>query len=391
MDPYYQSDLCDSIPKLSDFWDAIRPWLAAKGVNLYTLGIPKSQRSSANPWKHWYTPLVSNTAPLPYAKCVDMEIRLACAQDDVGRDLMLKLVDKDSDQYRIYKRLLQNWDLFCDPRTFPCVLPPVDILDTPHNYSIVTMPMWGDYIEFKDMSTVGEVLRFMQCLLDGLVFLHSRRIAHRDICDFNIVANCYRLDRDRGRLAQDLCQHRASNVVFYALMDYDQSIQLPNDASLKHCRRSSEEAWAGAEMYKPADVMLGEPEYNPFAFDVAMLGNLFRVQFPQAVVAVPALAALYDNMTTHVIPERFTAVEARQFLEDETSYSPHDMPLNLCPDWNAMMDADVYWSNLPTEVQQRWSRFRTPPLSLRLRMLEWLMGYPTCCEIIVFVRRVLRI
>ena len=93
------------------------------------------------------------------------------------------------------------------------------------------------------------------------------------------MVNCYRLDQDRVRLQEDLRNHRRRSDVFYSLMDYDQSIQLPQDVSLKHCRRPANEAWAGADWYNPSDIYLGEPHYNPFAFDVGMLGNLFRVNF----------------------------------------------------------------------------------------------------------------
>ena len=73
--------------------------------------------------------------------------------------------------------------------------------------------------------------------------------------------------------------HWTKDDVVWALMDYDQSIKHPTNVSLRHYRRSTDEAWAGADIYRPDDVYLGEPTYNPFAFDVAMLGNLFRVQF----------------------------------------------------------------------------------------------------------------
>ena len=91
-----------------------------------------------------------------------------------------------------------------------------------------------------------------------------------------MVVNCYRLDSDVQQLQEDLREHRTRDDVAYALMDYDQSIQLPAGVSVKDCRRPSHEAEMGADIYKPLDVWLGEPEYNPFAFDVGMLGNLFR-------------------------------------------------------------------------------------------------------------------
>ena len=55
---------------------------------------------------------------------------------------MLKLVDKDSDEHRIYETLL-NSGPYSDPKTFPCVLPAMSVMDTPHKYAIVSMPMYN--------------------------------------------------------------------------------------------------------------------------------------------------------------------------------------------------------------------------------------------------------
>ncbi len=114
--------------------------------------------------------------------------------------------------------------------------------------------------------------------------MHSHSIALelnivKDICEYNIVTNCYRLDQDQEQLQEDLHEHRRRNDVIWALMDYDQSIKHPNNVSLKHFRRPVEEAWSGSELYRPDDVHRGEPYYYPFPCDVAMLGNLFRVHF----------------------------------------------------------------------------------------------------------------
>ncbi|KAI0780198.1 hypothetical protein C8Q74DRAFT_1367958 [Fomes fomentarius] len=226
---------------------------------------------------------------------------------------MLKLVDRHTDQYRIFEELWHSHDIFSDFDTFPCVLPPIRIMDTPYEYSI------------------------------GLVFLHSKRIAHRDICEHNMVINCYRQDQDKQQLQEDLRKHRRRDDVIWALLDYDQSIKHPESVSLRHFRRPSDEAWVGSELYRPEDVYLGESYYYPFPFDVAMLGNLFRVQFWEAVSVVPSLAVLFDKMTTHVVAQRFTAEEARAFLRNEIGCLTPDLyptPLKLSCNFGVLADSE---------------------------------------------------
>ncbi|KAI0745692.1 hypothetical protein C8Q76DRAFT_704559 [Earliella scabrosa] len=306
---------------------------------------------------------------------------------------MLKLVDKDSDQYRIFQELMRDQAIFRDYSTFPCVLPPTRILDTPHQYAIVAMPMWGQTVRLSGLRTVREAINCMTCLLDGLTYLHSKRIAHRDICEFNILTNCYRLDQDLESLREDLRDHWTRSDVLWALMDYDQSIQHPENVSLKQYRRPADEAWAGAELYRPEDIYLGEPTYNPFAFDVAMLGNLFRVHFANATSAMPALAALFDMMTTHVYEQRFTAQEAQAFLRNQASHlTSEDLvtPIELAPRWEALENTDVYWSRVAPHLQDTWQHFRSPGTPRYADFLAWFMGLPTCHRFIASVRRFLQ-
>ncbi|RDX55194.1 hypothetical protein OH76DRAFT_1397576 [Lentinus brumalis] len=389
---------------LDQFWLSIDLWLAHRGVKIYDMRVPEPTPTNRCPVEAWCTPSVSTAAPLPFARCLQMDQtpsrffqtppRLACGQDSLGRDVMLKLVDTDSHQYRIFETLLRQLDSFSNSRNFPCVLPPLAIIDAPQNYAVVSMPLWGSPVYITDMRTVRQVLRFMECLIRGLKFLHDNRIAHRDIWEHNIVVDCYRPDQSREHLREDLCRLRDSGDVLYALMDYDQSIQHPANASLKEFRRPADEAMCGSTMYRPYDVCLGEPDYNPFAFDVAMLGNLFRAHFVEAVPAVPALAALYDGMTTHVLSQRFTAQEAWQFFDTQVVNLPLDvLETTVQPsiNWSARVDPDVYWSTLSPELQASWGHFRAPPCSIWSDLLNWFIGFPRCCQLIVFTRRVLGI
>nr|VWO98560.1 Oligoribonuclease (EC [Ganoderma boninense] len=250
------------------------------------------------------------------------------------------------------------------------------------------MPLWGAHFDIEDMQDVRQVLTFIRCLLEGLSFLHANRIAHRDIYDGNLVVSCYRPDRDLKKFREDLHELRRRPDIRYALMDYDQSIQLPLDVSVKHCRRPSDEAWMGWDLYKPLDVWLGETLYNPFAFDVGTLGNLFRAHLFEAVPMVPALAALFDGMTTHVVSRRFSAEEALDFFRNNVDSPPQEVletQVTLGINYDMMLRPELYWSKLAPPAQAHWSRFRAPPLPRWWHFVNWLNRFRVGARVVEFV------
>ncbi|KAF7796730.1 hypothetical protein EIP86_007913 [Pleurotus ostreatoroseus] len=219
---------------------------------------------------------------------------------------------------------------------------------------------WGDYFYLLDMESVREVLRFIECVLKGLAYMHSHRIVHRDVTELNIVVNCYRLDGRLSRLGQTLRPHRRTDNVYYAFMDYDQSIMLPSETCVKTCLRPIAEWQYGSPQYKPPDIAPGQLAYNPFAFDVGMLGNMFRCHFANVVHYVPALAPLFDKMTNHLIPQRFTAEEAYAFFQETTKDLDQETLLKQVKlEFRHEFDS-AYWDQLPFDVQRKWDRYRTP-------------------------------
>ena len=93
------------------------------------------------------------------------------------------------------------------------------------------------------------------------------------------MINWYCRDGKLDSCSQRLREHYSSSSASYALFDYDLALQLPSTASLKDCRRPALEAFLGKSEYHPRDIHQGEGHYNPFAFDVACLGNLFLYHF----------------------------------------------------------------------------------------------------------------
>lgn len=97
-------------------------------------------------------------------------------------------------------------------------------------------------------------------------------------------------------------------------------------------------------------------------------------------------------MTTHVISQRFTAEEARMFLENELRLLAPDIratPLDMKVNFNVLANPEMYWSMVPVHTKAGWCEFRTPPRSLESTMLNQLMRYPTLRKIIVLTRRIL--
>ena len=112
------------------------------------------------------------------------------------------------------------------------------------------------------------------------------------------------------------------------------------------------------------------------------------------VPVVPALAALFDRMTTHVVDDRFTAQEAYQFFQATTTQLPDDVrktPVSLLLNFDGMTDAGVYWSKLSASDQTVWGRHRTPPIPWWMHMLGSIVQYDYGFKLVSLVRRILRI
>ena len=72
--------------------------------------------------------------------------------------------------------------------------------------------------------------------------------------------------REDWRLA-----NASNNNVHYCLIDFDVSLILPKDVR----RLPSTFAFYGHLFFQPPDIQAGEIDYDPYAFDVACLGNVF--------------------------------------------------------------------------------------------------------------------
>ena len=100
----------------------------------------------------------------------------------------------------------------------------------------------------------------------------------QDISEANMLVNHYSASlvdytseaRRKWRTADT-----SNEYVRYCLTDFNISLLLPGDVR----RIPSRFALDGCPHYHPPDVWAGEYEYDPYAFDVGCMGNLFASEF----------------------------------------------------------------------------------------------------------------
>ncbi|KAI0824639.1 hypothetical protein BC628DRAFT_1321878, partial [Trametes gibbosa] len=154
------------------------------------------------------------------------------------------------------------------------------------------------------------------------------------------------------------------------------------------------ESCEGAPLYHPLDTSCGEYDYNPFTYNVAWLGNLYKINLSSMVSAMPLPAPLFDKITTHTVAEWFTAAEAADFIEVAIVSVPEAALATLVSaraEWECFEYPNIYWTRTTSVFCDHWAHFRAPKLPwisvLLMRLLESPKGWSVLC----FVRRALRL
>ncbi|CAA7269504.1 unnamed protein product [Cyclocybe aegerita] len=317
------------------------------------------------------------------------------AQDSLGRHVVLKIVEGNSEEYKILNFLLTQVD-WSDVDNFPCVIPVLRLLPYEENW-LAVMPRWGSNPSAPWFATCSEVLDAIHGYLQGLAFLHEHRIFHRDLDFPNLFVNhfcCPECSHDNTFRHALRKQGRAK----YAIADFNLSMMLEPGTSLRDYRLPVSDAYGVHE--KPHEVHYAQPDFNPFAYDVGALGIQFRYEYGHLSSEIPILAPLLGGMTTYDIEKRFTAAAALAFLDDNRKHLSEEQ-LSAVPSQDTDHDIATLpwdlrdmWSGLSAEHLARWGLYReTRPNIFERAVLGWLCrrewGWTLVFHVRLFCRHLL--
>ncbi|KAH0585960.1 hypothetical protein H2248_007246 [Termitomyces sp. 'cryptogamus'] len=360
-DPEFEELSCRRIA----WWDSshTRSWFLEKGYTLYHIresGMdPASTKHSETPFPF---PMHGELEPEPDLKlpilhgCISYVGNIAFAQNTQGQHVAFKAVLDGSEEFRILKYL--------------------------HNQGIPR--------SIDDFHHVIPVLDVLPCEGHWIAVMPRHRIAHGDIKTSNILVNHVNIDRydSNDPYRRSL---RSQGKLTYALYDFDGSTMFPPSMSLDECRLPSHISFNTLYGQAPGDTMQGEFDFNPFAFDVGMLGVMFCHEFQHMVCSVPMLAPLFDRMTTRDIARRFKASEALQFFEQQVIPLTSKRALSFAAEaiyGHKAYDRYDRWKYLDPDFVKKWAAYREPPIPRHILILRKICLYPWIFDTISYIRRV---
>ncbi|KAK0205927.1 hypothetical protein DFS33DRAFT_1381005 [Desarmillaria ectypa] len=360
-----------------EFWESCRTLLLSRGYHLYKpasgpchefMSIPTLPSSSGPvqfPCAYSEAKARVDSARDPFMGACNRSM-VFYAQDSEGRHVVLKHVCGNSQEYRIL-RFLQSQGVGAMEEN--CIMPVLELIEHEENGLL-----WG-FVSHNPLYRVEDILHYMFCLLKDITALNSLTNhieAHPSRTVIALGGRQYLLDR---------------GLVKYAMFDFDLSIRVPENVRLLPASYT----WITVGPW-PHDAAQGEHTYDPFAYDVALLGIAFCHEFQHLTQLVPMLAPFFDFMVTGNLSRRFTAAPALAFLCDnwkEFIFSSQSLPYDPEGEGRCYLRWDKYdrWVGLPDDFVRKWGSLREPPPARKTRFLRWACDGHRMYLIVAWLRR----
>ncbi|KAH9480223.1 hypothetical protein JR316_0006821 [Psilocybe cubensis] len=341
------------------FWDAPSTvqWFRDQGYILYQRGEPEVDDLPSPYTFPPHSPTQASIADYPYPH-YDLSHTL-CSREPKGKvvfalnslnqHVAIKLVKADTDELTILQ-FLKMLDL--NVLRDNCVIPVLDILPI-EGFSFVVMPRFFnqmgdrralpksrditraanlDSLSNQSMYHMAQETNFLK----AVNFLHEHNITHRDIKLSNFLVN-HCVHDDYTIESTHRKELRSQNRLLYAIFDFDHSIKLPPGVDRSQFRLPYKKSWGTFNVVN--DTAQGEPDFNPFVFDVAELDQ-------------------------EILLERDVA-------------------------WHIPYDTYDRWENLPPEFIRQWEHYREPPLRWTTTLLRKICLQPWGWHTVPQIRRLL--
>ncbi|KAF8203469.1 kinase-like domain-containing protein [Mycena galopus ATCC 62051] len=299
----------DTLGDMEQMWAHLQPRLEAWGYMLRPRYRPGwSLPPGTGPWgSESAIPLYGTGGVLDATRISD------------GAQVILKFIEPISAETEV-ARFLAN-----EPGAHEHCVPMLDLLTVDDELSIMVMPRMHDCAK-PTFETIGEVVEFIRQVLEGLVFLHCKNIAHRDICTPNIVMDASHMipggfhfihsplagDGENVLLPYTGNEHVPNHIktrtqaapMRYYFIDFGLSVQFPSYETRRlvtgECGR----------LRKHLPEISETIPYDPFKVDVRLVGEMLRSEFLQQYVGLDFLIPFVRKLRRRKAAQRPDANEA---------------------------------------------------------------------------------
>lgn len=308
--------------------------------------------------------------------------KICFAQDLQGRHVAIKRLEvlEDTEEIRINRWLYEHKA----EAEKNCILPIIDIVEY-DGQTFAIMPRWGE--SPCDLHSIGEIMKFIHCLLTAVNFLHKHWIIHRDLTENNILVNhfgCYGRTRFGNWLRPILL---SEGKLTFAVFDFDLSLMLSSEER----RLPSWRSFETTNITRPNDTHQGELDYDPFLFEMGCIGIDLCIYFQHCIPTVPMLAPFLDSLITDNLDRRFTSAQALDFFEKMyEELTPSQLATSVTPrQYIKVWESREYnrWKGLPDEFVRKWGYLRAPIPSMYVRTLRWLCTTYWGIRFVTYVRQ----
>ncbi|KAG8898377.1 hypothetical protein FRB99_007486 [Tulasnella sp. 403] len=239
--------------------------------------------------------------------CNDREHILDAERTSDGRPVFIKHIPKDSPEIPI-GQYLSSEELRRDPRNHACPL--LDVLEDENDQDnvIIVAPLLRP-VTSPSPASVKECVEMVGQTLEGLAFLHERKIAHRDCALGNIMMDGRGLfpkgwhpqspdSFPSGRAMSNTEPSRtAAGGVRYYFIDFGISTR-------------DQEKTLGFDGQIRAPELSSDIPYDPYKLDVYVLGKAYEQLFVTEMRGTEFVKPLIEYMTPQEPEKRPSAAEA---------------------------------------------------------------------------------